>query len=73
MAEIGNLIARIDLDQVGFQQGISALNRQLKVVQSEFKAASAGLGDFGKGTEGLKLKADSLTKQFDLQSQRCRR
>lgn len=70
MAEVGNLVAKVSMDQTGFQQGISALNRQMKVVQSEFKAASAGLGDFGKSTEGLKLKADSLTRQLDIQRQR---
>lgn len=68
--EIGNLIAKVSMDQTGFQQGISKLNRELKVVQSEFKASSAQLGDFGKSTEGLKLKADSLTKQIELQTQK---
>jgi len=70
MAEIGNLVAKVSMDQTGFQQGISALNRQLKVVQSEFKAAGAQLGDFGKSTEGLKLKADALTKQLEIHRQR---
>ncbi|MDD3897951.1 MAG: phage tail tape measure protein [Syntrophomonadaceae bacterium] len=68
--EIGNMVAKVSMDQTGFQQGISKLNRELKVVQSEFRASSAQLGDFGKSTEGLKLKANSLTKQLDLQKQR---
>ena len=70
MAEVGNLVAKVSMDQTGFQQGVSKLNRELKVVQSEFKAASAQLADFGKSTEGLKLKADSLTRQFELQKQK---
>ncbi len=68
--EIGNMVAKVSMDQTGFQQGITKLNRELKIVRSEFKASSAQLGDFGKSTEGLKLKTDSLTKQFDLQKQR---
>ncbi|MCK9327259.1 MAG: hypothetical protein M0P69_17335, partial [Bacteroidales bacterium] len=68
--QVGSLVARVSMDQTGFQQGITKLNRELKVVQSEFKASSAQLGNFGKGIEGLKLKADSLTKQFDLQKQK---
>lgn len=70
MPEVGNLNVKVSMDQTGFQQGISALNRQLRIVQSEFKASSAQLGDFGKSTEGLKLKADSLTKQIEVQKQR---
>jgi len=68
--EVGNLVARVSMDQTGFQQGISKLNRELKVVQSEFKASSAQLGNWGKGTDGLKAKADSLSKQLELQRQR---
>lgn len=61
------VVARIGLDDSGFQEGISKLQRSLKVVQSEFAAASVKLGDFGKSTEGLKLKADSLNRQMELQ------
>lgn len=61
------VVARIGLDDSGFQEGVSKLQRSLKVVQSEFAAASAKLGDFGKSTEGLKLKADSLNRQMELQ------
>lgn len=42
----------------------------MRVVQSEFKAASAKFGDFGKSTDSLKLKSDALNKQIDLQKQK---
>ena len=61
------VVARIGLDDSGFQEGVSKIQRSLKVVQSEFAAASSKLGDFGKSTEGLKLKADSLSRQMELQ------
>jgi len=61
------VVARIGLDDSGFQEGVSKIQRSLKVVQSEFAAASSKLGDFGKSTDGLKLKADSLSRQVDLQ------
>lgn len=61
------VVARIGLDDSGFQEGVSKIQRSLKVVQSEFAAASAKLGDFGKSTEGLKIKADSLNRQMELQ------
>ncbi|WP_026486807.1 phage tail tape measure protein [Caldanaerobius polysaccharolyticus] len=68
--EIGKLNVVVNLDSTGFQNGISQLNRQMKLVQSEFQAATAKLGDFGKGTDGLKLKADALSKQIDIQKQK---
>ncbi|WP_069648990.1 phage tail tape measure protein [Caloranaerobacter ferrireducens] len=61
------VVARIGLDDRGFQEGVARIQRSLKVVRSEFAAASSKLGDFGKSTDGLKLKADSLNKQMELQ------
>lgn len=68
--EIGSLNVRIGLDSSGFQNGISNLNREMKVIESQFKASTAALGEHGKGLEGLKLKSDSLTKQTEIQKQR---
>ncbi len=68
MAKDSNtVIARVGLDDQGFQDGIAGIQRSLKVVKSEFAAASSKLGDFGKSTEGLKLKSETLSKQIDLQ------
>lgn len=68
--EIGSLNVRIGLDSSGFQNGISSLNREMKVVQSQFKASTAALSDHGKGLDGLRLKSDSLTRQTEIQKQR---
>jgi TP901 family phage tail tape measure protein len=64
--EIGNLVARVTLDGTRFQHGVSNLNRQLKLVQSEFQAASSKLGDFGKKSDQLRLKADLLARQIEI-------
>lgn len=68
--EIGKLNVVVNLDSTGFQNGISNLNRQMKLVQSEFQAATAKLGRFGNSTDMLKLKADALSKQVELQKQK---
>jgi len=65
--EVGNLAVKISMDSTGFATGVAGINREIKVVQSEFKAASAALGGFGTSTEQLGLKAGNLTKQIDLQ------
>lgn len=71
MAKDGNtVVARIGLDDKGFQEGVSRIQRNLKLVQSEFVAASSKIKDFGKSEEGLRLKQDTLNKQIDLQKQK---
>jgi tape measure domain-containing protein len=70
VAEVDSLVVRVNLDGTGFQNGISNINRQLRVVQSEFQAAAAKIGDFGNSTEKLGLKADALSKQIELQKQK---
>ncbi len=68
--ELGSLAVKIGLDSSGFQNGISSINRNLRVLDSEFKANTAALGENGKGLEGLKLKSESLSKQLELQKQK---
>ena len=56
MASGGNtLVAKIGLDDKGFQDGISKVQRSLKLVKSEFAAASTKMGVYGKVTETLKI------------------
>jgi TP901 family phage tail tape measure protein len=69
MAEdVGSLVVRVAMDNSNFQQGIQNLNRSMKVIQSEFKNATAGLKDHGQGLEGLKSKQEMLSKSIDVQS-----
>jgi len=68
--ELGSLAIKIGLDSSGFQNGISSINRNLRVLDSEFKANTAALGENSKGLDGLKLKSESLTKQLELQKQK---
>ncbi len=51
--EIGSLNVRIGLDASGFQNGIASLNREMRVIESQFKASTAALGEHGKGLDGL--------------------
>ena len=61
------VVARVGLDDRGFQRSRTKIQRGLKLVQSEFAAASSNLGDFGKSTDGLRLIEDTLNKQIELQ------
>ncbi|MCL6453549.1 MAG: tape measure protein [Alicyclobacillus sp.] len=48
---------------------VSNLSRSMEVVQSEFRAATAALGSDASATDQLRLKLDSLNKEYQLQAQ----
>ncbi|AEB77631.1 tail protein [Clostridium botulinum] len=66
--DIGSLVVKVAMDNSNFQQGVQNLNRSMKVIQSEFKNATSGLKEHGKGLEGLKAKQEMLSKSIDVQS-----
>lgn len=68
--EIDRMVVTIDMNSQGFMQGISQIDRQMKIAKEEFKLASARVSDFGNSTDLLKTKADSLARQLDLQRQK---
>ncbi|WP_186306411.1 hypothetical protein, partial [Bacillus pumilus] len=37
---IGNMVAKVNLDDSGFNRGITGLQRQMRLANSEFKAAT---------------------------------
>lgn len=67
---LGTLSASVSLDTAQFTQSIQNLNRQMKVIKSEFDAASDGTRGFGKSIEGLKEKEKMLTKQMEVQGRK---
>ena len=70
MASVGDLSVRLFLDSQGFQEGISKLGTEMRKLQSEFKLASAQLGQHGSELDKLRLKSEHMTKETDLQRQR---
>lgn len=72
MSKDMSINAKFGLDSTGFQQGISEINRKLKLTQEQFNVASTKLGEFANKSELSKLKVDSLSKQFELQQQKVK-
>ncbi|MGF9821416.1 phage tail tape measure protein [Brevibacillus agri] len=68
--EVGDLVARISLDDTGLDKSMAQIQREMKLVASEFEKASAGLQVFGSEEDKLRTKSDQLTKQIALQSQK---
>ena len=61
--------AKFGLDGTGFQEGISKINSELKVVQAQFKEAGTRVTAFGSTSDSLKEKSALLNRQIDLQKQ----
>ena len=63
--EIGGKFT-IDIDDL--QKGITQANRLMKLADSEFKAAAAGMGSWADSADGLTAKQTQLNQKIDLQS-----
>lgn len=61
------LSGKLGIDTTDFKTGISAANRELRVLESGFRASAAELGDWTKSATGLETRIGSLTKQIDVQ------
>ncbi|GGJ73131.1 TP901 family phage tail tape measure protein [Anoxybacillus voinovskiensis] len=66
MAEVGTLRVSLGLDSANFTTSVEAVNRKIRLVDAEFKAATGGVKDFENSLEGLQIKADSLTQKLQL-------
>ena len=64
------LSARVGLDSSDFKNGITAINRELKLAESSFRATASTLDDWSNTSEGLEARIKSLTKQVSLQQEK---
>lgn len=61
------LNGKIGLDVTDFKTGIAAANRELRVLESGFRAGVAALGDWSQSATGLEARIQSLISQIDIQ------
>ncbi len=64
---VEKLSGKLGIDTTDFKANISAANRELRVLESGFKASAATLGDWTKDATGLEMRIKSLTGQIDIQ------
>jgi len=69
MAE-DKLSGKAGLDTTEFKTGIAAMNRELRVLESGFRASAASLGDWANDATGLETRIKSLNSQLDIQRQK---
>lgn len=63
-------VITLGLDYSDFQGGVTAVNRQIRVLDSEFRNTSEKAKDFGTNIDKLGLKQEQLSQKVILQSQK---
>lgn len=66
MAEIEKLSVSLSLETGSFAQQMSAINKQIKNAERDFKSAGKGVDDFENSFTGLAAKISKTAKQLDL-------
>ncbi|MEP7137847.1 MAG: hypothetical protein ABI904_23210, partial [Chloroflexota bacterium] len=64
---VEKLSGKLGIDTTDFKTAIAGANRELRVLESGFKAGAAALGDYTQSATGLESRIGSLTKQIDVQ------
>lgn len=65
--EVQALSGKLGIDTTDFKTALDAANRQLRVLESGFKASTAALGDWSVSSTGMESRVKSLTSQIDIQ------
>jgi len=61
------LNSRLGLDTTDFKTGLQAANRELRVLESGFRASVSTLGDWANSITGVEERQKSLNAQIDIQ------
>lgn len=64
---IQELSGKLGIDTSDFKVALAAANRELRVLETGFRASAAGLADWTKDASGLESRITSLTSKIDLQ------
>src|SRR3989337_1048148 len=66
----GDLSGKVGLDVTDFKAGIAELNRDIRVIESGFRATAAGMGDWSKSATGLETRIKALNSEIDVQQKK---
>ena len=70
MTDQSDLSGKVSLDTTSFKTGLATLNREIRILESGFRVAAAGLGDWAKSATGLEARIKALTGQIEIQRQK---
>lgn len=64
------LNSSLSLDTTDFKANLTSANREIRVLESSFRASTATLGDWSKTSEGLEARVKTLGSQMDIQKRK---
>lgn len=64
------LSGKVSLDTTDYKAGVSELNRQIRVIESGFRASAASMDHWDKTAEGLELRNKALSSEMELQKRK---
>ena len=67
-----SLSSSMSLDSTDFKTGISAANRELRLLEGGFRASTASMGDWSKSSDGLQQRIQSLNSQMEVQERKVK-
>lgn len=70
MANVDEMVVKWSMDSTNFNDGLTKINRSMKMVQSEFNATDSKLKNFGNTTDQLKNKQKYLSDTLELQKKK---
>ncbi|PHA00944.1 phage tail tape measure protein [Bacillus pseudomycoides] len=70
MSQDMELGVRVSMDLRNFDSGVAGMNRKLKMVDSEFRAASEEAKRYGDSVSQLRTKMDYLSQKLEIQGQK---
>jgi len=70
MSDIPPVSGKVGLDVTEFKAALSEMNRDIRVIESAFRATAASLGDWGSNIDGLEARIESLNEQIDIQKRK---
>lgn len=70
MADNGSVAGKVGLDTTDWKTGITQINRDIRVIESGFKAAAAGLDDWKNSADGLTQRNNALSEIIGKQKEK---
>ncbi|MDR3577230.1 MAG: hypothetical protein P4L50_25495 [Anaerolineaceae bacterium] len=67
MPETESLSGKVGLDVTDFKNGVVEMQREIKVIETGFKASAAALGDWANKASGLETRIKALNSEISIQ------